>query len=167
MEEVAFDNLKIFMLLEPIYLGVVAHEFYFDGVVIYSDTVAFLGKLDHVSTNASKGIENVDPFVHPLHLLLVHFLLIVSLLERVLHSLGEMLSERLRCDRVPSFFIDLDTPIKLAEEKVSTPVELLDVFRLHLVGQLVELKYFCLAALGYIVFRLLLVIVAKLILVLD
>ena len=61
-------------------------------------------------------------------------------LKCLLDSICNVLCERLWGHRVPAFFVNQDTSVKLTEQEVSAPVELLDVLGLHGKGLFILFK---------------------------
>ena len=85
--------------------------------------------------------------------------------KSIFNSIGKIFGEWFRGNRIPTFLVYFDSTIKLAEQKVATAIELLDVFWLHLIGVFIELKYFSLRPFCNIFMSLFPIVVTKLILV--
>lgn len=93
--------------------------------------------------------------------------MIMLLLKSICDSLGKILSEWFWGHWVPAFFVNLNSSVKFAEQKIATPIKLLDIFWLHFISHLIEFKYFCLSPLYHLIVCFFSIVFAELIFVFN
>ena len=140
VQEVTLEDLEVAPLAKAVDFCVFAHVCDFIRVQVHAYAETVKCELNYVAADTTESIEHIDSFFLVLLEVVARGRSTLLQLERLFDSLGEILSEGLRRDRVPAFFVNLNTSVKLAKQEVSTPVELLDVLWLHLKRLLVKLK---------------------------